>query len=300
MIDLFTYDERHLRSIKVENGQLISHIRYQTEEPKISSRSVSSLIVCSGYWVEFPVYGIREGVGSQKSVYVYECTSFNNGGGGGSSIPVNPPSGPPTGGGSPTNPPPPTGNPGEDDESNNFCRDNQCIPFPEEDDKLPGGKYWESEDYLRKLMATLQEYRLQANPGVKDYRTLSSTQKFLHILSHINHNRHLRNSFRINEIMSNVSRIAPAGKYSPPGGYYESGEAAVLINGKRYIIGYRFGNRIGYDHINMNELPTLNNDIVGKDQFNVMYKDLNVPGRTALELFFPIELYQWFLDNYYY
>jgi hypothetical protein len=136
MIDLFTYDERHLRSIKVQDGQLISHIRYQTEEPKVSSRSVSSLIVCSGYWVEFPVYGIREGVGSQKSVYVYECTSFNNGGGGGSFIPVNPPSGPPTGGGTPTNPPPPTGNPGEDDESNNFCRDNLCIPFPEERDQI--------------------------------------------------------------------------------------------------------------------------------------------------------------------
>jgi hypothetical protein len=76
------------------------------------------------------------GVVSQKSVYVYECTSFNNGGGGGSSIPVNPPSGPPTGGGTPTNPPPPTGNPGEDDESNNFCRDNHCIPFPEERDQI--------------------------------------------------------------------------------------------------------------------------------------------------------------------
>jgi hypothetical protein len=138
MIDLFTYDERHLRSIKVQDGQLISHIRYQTEEPKVSSRSVSSLIVCSGYWVEFPFYGMNgvPGVVSQKSVYVYECTSFNNGGGGGSFIPVNPPSGPPTGGGTPTNPPPPTGNPGEDDESNNFCRDNLCIPFPEERDQI--------------------------------------------------------------------------------------------------------------------------------------------------------------------
>jgi len=72
------------------------------------------------------------GVGSSHSVYVLECTSINDGGGGvGSSIPVNPP----TGGGvsSPTNPPPPSGNYGETDESNNFCRDNHCIPFPEEE-----------------------------------------------------------------------------------------------------------------------------------------------------------------------
>jgi len=130
MIDLFTYDERHLRSIKVENGQLISHIRYQTEEPKVSSRDYSSLIVCSGYWVDFPVYGIFMGVGSSAPVYILECTSIPDGGGG-SSIPVNPPTG--GGGSSPTNPPPPTGNNGETDESNNFCRDNHCIPFPEEE-----------------------------------------------------------------------------------------------------------------------------------------------------------------------
>jgi len=39
---------------------------------------------------------------------------------------------------------------------------------------------------------------------------------------------------------------------------------------------------------------------VGKDQFNVYYMDVNVPGRTALEIYFPKELYQWFMENYYY
>jgi hypothetical protein len=58
-----------------------------------------------------------------------ECNVVDRGGAPGSSgIPV----GPPPGGGTPTNPPPPIGNPGEDDESNNFCRDNHCLPFPEE------------------------------------------------------------------------------------------------------------------------------------------------------------------------
>ncbi|WP_026946303.1 hypothetical protein [Algoriphagus marincola] len=64
------------------------------------------------------------------SVWMVECNVVDRGGAPGSSgIPV----GPPPGGGTPTNPLPPTGNPGEDDESNNFCRDNHCIPFPEEE-----------------------------------------------------------------------------------------------------------------------------------------------------------------------
>jgi hypothetical protein len=130
MIDLFTYDERHLRSIKVENGQLISHIRYQTEEPKDSTRNYSALTSCEpGYWVDFPYWGVSGGVQSMASVWMVECNVVDRGGAPGSSgIPV----GPPPGGGTPTNPLPPTGNPGEDDESNNFCRDNHCIPFPED------------------------------------------------------------------------------------------------------------------------------------------------------------------------
>lgn len=173
------------------------------------------------------------------------------------------------------------------------------IPFPEEDDKLPGGKYWESEEYLRKLMATLQEYRLQADPGVKDYRALNNSEKFLHILSHVNHNRHLRQNFKTTDIMSNVPRIAPAGPFKLPGGWYESSEAAIRINGKVYRIGYVFGNQHGYNYVNMMQLPDIRFP-VGKDQFNVYYMDVNVPGRTALEIYFPKELYQWFMENYYY
>ena len=133
MIDLFSYDERHLRSIKVENGRLISHIRYQTEEPKVSARDYSALTSCEPwYWIDYPVYGVNMGIGTKRSVVVFSCGMDRSGGAPSRGIPLPnpPPSGSPVRGGTPTNPLPPTGNPGEDDESNNFCRDNHYIPFP--------------------------------------------------------------------------------------------------------------------------------------------------------------------------
>ncbi|MFC3416081.1 hypothetical protein [Algoriphagus hitonicola] len=125
-IDLLTYDERHLRSIKVENGQLISHIRYQTEEPRVSSRAYSSYTSCQpGYWVDFPYYAMEEGIGveSQQSVWVQEC--YTN------TYETEEPetSSPQVGGGGTSSPPPSSTTPEEED----ICEEEFCIPFPEED-----------------------------------------------------------------------------------------------------------------------------------------------------------------------
>ncbi|WP_144606213.1 hypothetical protein [Algoriphagus algorifonticola] len=126
-IDLFTYDERHLRSIKVENGQLISHIRYQTKEPKVSSRAYSLFTNCQpGYWVDFPYFAMEEEVGveSQQSVWVQEC--YVN------LYETNEPVGtetPSSGGGGTSSPPPPTG---DSDKEEDICEEEFCIPFPEE------------------------------------------------------------------------------------------------------------------------------------------------------------------------
>ncbi|WP_139162670.1 hypothetical protein [Algoriphagus faecimaris] len=124
-IDIFTYDERHLRSIKVENGQLISHIRYQTEEPRVSSRAYSSYTYCQpGYWVDFPYYAMEEGIGveSQQSVWVQECytNTYETEEPGTSS--------PQVGGGGTSSPPPSSTTPEEED----ICEEEFCIPFPEE------------------------------------------------------------------------------------------------------------------------------------------------------------------------
>ncbi len=124
-IDLLTYDERHLRSIKVENGQLISHIRYQTEEPRVSSRAYSSYTYCHpGYWVDFPYYAMEEeiGVESQQSVWVQECytNTYETEEPGTSS--------PQVGGGGTSSPPPSSTTPEEED----ICEEEFCIPFPEE------------------------------------------------------------------------------------------------------------------------------------------------------------------------
>lgn len=134
MIDLFSYDERHLRSFKVENGQLTSHIRYQTMEAKIASIRRSGLISCDpGFWIDFPYSGILGGVQSTQSIWVVICTGGgggSSGGGGSVAIPPMYADGQPTGGGGSGGTS--SGYTGED-ESNNFCRDNHCIPFPVEE-----------------------------------------------------------------------------------------------------------------------------------------------------------------------
>jgi hypothetical protein len=79
--------------------------------------------------MDFPYFGISGGVQSMASVWVMDCQVVDRGGSTGGGIYLG---GGERGGGTPNNPLPPTGEP-ENDESNNFCRDNHCIPFPEEE-----------------------------------------------------------------------------------------------------------------------------------------------------------------------
>jgi hypothetical protein len=134
-IDIFTFAERHLRSLKIEGGKLIAHTRYQTVAEKESSRKYSSLMSCFGSWQDFPLYGISGGIAAPESVYSVNC--YFTGGGSVAGIPYD--GGPDYGsggaGGSSGNEGNPTGSQ-SNDESNSFCRDNQCIPFPEERDEI--------------------------------------------------------------------------------------------------------------------------------------------------------------------
>jgi len=137
-IDIFTYADRHLRTITIEKGQLISHTRYQTVAEKESSRKYSALMSCFGSWQDFPYFGdpMDGSVAGPQSVYSVNCYFSGGGGSGSSSISYD--GGPDYGsggGGSSGNPGNPTGSQ-SNDESNNFCRDNHCIPFPEERDEI--------------------------------------------------------------------------------------------------------------------------------------------------------------------
>jgi lysozyme family protein len=137
-IDMFSYGEQHLRSFEVEKGNLISHISYELKEDsrKTSNLGTSLMTHCTGYWLDFPYYGIPGGVGSQQSIYVQQCWD------------ICPPSFDGPDGGTTTNPSGPSGGGGSGagsyggigpsttygiDDPLNFCNGPDCFPFPEED-----------------------------------------------------------------------------------------------------------------------------------------------------------------------
>jgi hypothetical protein len=137
-IDMFSYGEQHLRSFEVEKGNLISHISYELKEDsrKTSNLGTSLMTHCTGYWLDFPYYGIPGGVGSQQSIYVQQCWD------------ISPPSFDGPDGGTTTNPSGPSGGGGSGagsyggigpsttygiDDPLNFCNGPDCFPFPEED-----------------------------------------------------------------------------------------------------------------------------------------------------------------------
>jgi hypothetical protein len=86
-IDIFSFAERHLPSLKIEEGKLISHTRYQTVADKESSRKYSAFTSCErGCWQDFTYHGFAGGVSSTASVRVVERNVVS--GGGGSGIPT--------------------------------------------------------------------------------------------------------------------------------------------------------------------------------------------------------------------
>lgn len=150
-IDMFSYDERHLRSFEVDEGKIVSHITYQTEEEKKRIGRENALVVCSGYWVDFPYYGISGGVGSSASVYVTECTDVPTGGGGSFGYPSNEGGGGSSGFGDGSGSGSSTSTPCNN--TNNFS--DHCIPVPEsledyiESISDPAEKREAQLDYLR-------------------------------------------------------------------------------------------------------------------------------------------------------
>jgi len=97
---------------------------------------------------------------------------------------------------------------------------------------------------------------------------------------------------------TNIPNIAPGDPFTPPGGYYESGNARLKINGVEYTIGYLFGNRSGYNYVNSAITPTFH-DSSFMGQVNYYYKEVNYPGRSSFEIYLPLELKSWF-ESYYY
>ena len=97
---------------------------------------------------------------------------------------------------------------------------------------------------------------------------------------------------------TNIPNIAPGDPFTPTGGYYESGNARLKINGVEYTIGYLFGNRSGYNYVNSAITPTFH-DSSFMGQVNYYYKEVNYPGRSSFEIYLPLELKSWF-ESYYY
>lgn len=64
------------------------------------------------------------------------------------------------------------------------------------------------------------------------------------------------------------------------------------------IIGFTYGIKSGYDNINLQTTPTTH-DASHKNQYNYYYKEVNYPGRTALEIYIPLSLRNWFESKYY-
>ena len=207
------------------------------------------------------------------------------------------------GGGTPGTGSPGTGSPGDDnepvDEIDGVVTE-PLLPGPGNwtDPYAPGGAYWNSPEYLNKVMSTLEVIDFQNDPGIKNYNEMNATQKFLHILRHLKKAKEEGTNFRITDIMTNVPTVAPAGPFNFAGGWYESGHAAVKINGKSYMIGYVFGLKSGYNYINAKVVPEFH-DASHKGQVNYYYKDVNYPGRSAFEVYLPLELRNWFETIYY-
>ncbi|GHB34837.1 hypothetical protein [Mongoliitalea lutea] len=294
-IDLFTFSEVHLKSFEVEDGLIVKTLEYKTEDPSKRMATENMLMTCTGSWIDYPYYGSGGGVASTQSTFVISCHNpiDLSGGSGGANWPTHPnPSGPSgggsggggtgsgafgsTGGGSGTSN-------GVCDHTNNFASD--CIPSPE--------NYWESLDYFLEVLATLTQLQWVSDPIVKDYKDLNNSEKLLHILNHLKFNTDKELNFKINQIMTNVPRIAPPGPYKPSGGWYESQTAALKINNQTYYIGYVFGNQDGFNYINVKRGYD-RKYIEDKNQINIYFYDVNFPGRTALEIYLPKELESWF------
>lgn len=83
---------------------------------------------------------------------------------------------------------------------------------------LPDDDYYQSDEYWDYVLSTVQGLVLQSNPGVKDYTTMNPTQRFSHILSHVMKSKEQGVNFKISDIMTNISNIAPRGLFLLQGG----------------------------------------------------------------------------------
>jgi hypothetical protein len=283
-IDLFTFSEQHLRSFEVEDGRIIKTLEYMTGDENKRFSPAIMLMTCDVIWIDFPYYGIFGGVGSSQSVRVISCHNPIDRSGGAFNDFKDPDLLKPGGGnGNGVRLPEPV----VCDDTNNFGSD--CIPFPE--------NYWESSDYYDDVLATLIQLQWVDNPNVRDYRDLNSSEKLLHVMNHLKFNYQQNTNFKLTQIMANVPRIAPAGPFKTPGGWYESQTAALKINGKTYMIGYVFGNQDGFNHIDVKRGFT-SVELDHKNQVNFYFYDARVPGRTALEIYLPKELESWFYSSF--
>lgn len=161
-----------------------------------------------------------------------------------------------------------------------------------------GTNYYKSSAYWNGVYATLMEYSIQANPGVKDYSTMNATQRFLHILSHIKISKKNKQNLNITKIFKNLPKYASRGPFTPPGGWYESGHAYLKINGEKHVIGFVYGIENGYNYINLKISPQ-EKFIYDKNQLNYYFKEVNYPGRTALEVHVPLKLKGTFRSIFY-
>jgi len=212
-ISLYHLDETHLVTFNIISGVVYGTKEYYdgTDGSELKSNNNNLSITCSTFWEPGPCEAIDDGGG--PGIVCYDtfttyCYDLNpplmlgfpmwNGSGGSAG----------SGGGS-----------GGDQY---LCdSDPSCIPHP----GVINTSYSEIIEHLPGYGDSFENFQLDNNPGVKDFQSLSSSQRFLHILSHIKIAKANNQILNIRNIFTNWPNNFHAG------GYVKRDAANLIYNG---------------------------------------------------------------------